>query len=215
MGRRASSPEPPRPEPSPLIRALCSPGFRQFFAAHTISQWGNTFNAVAIVILVYRITGSGLKVSGAVAFEIAPVLLLGFVAGAAVDRLSRRRVLVTADLVRAGIAALLAVFHSQLWTVYAAAFGLSAFSVFFHPAAASVLPALVGEVGVVGANSAVWSAAVISQMRWPPPPVPWWPRRRPARRSPSTQCPSSPPPRCSAGFACRPARPLPRPGSPR
>ncbi|HLQ53543.1 MAG TPA: MFS transporter [Streptosporangiaceae bacterium] len=168
MGRRASSPEPPRPEPSPLIRALCSPGFRQFFAAHTISQWGNTFNAVAIVILVYRITGSGLKVSGAVAFEIAPVLLLGFVAGAAVDRLSRRRVLVTADLVRAGIAALLAVFHSQLWTVYAAAFGLSAFSVFFHPAAASVLPALVGEVGVVGANSAVWSAAVISQIALAP-----------------------------------------------
>jgi len=168
MGRRASSPEPPRPEPSPLIRALCSPGFRQFFAARTISQWGDTFNAVAIVILVYRITGSGLKVGGAVAFEIAPVLLLGFVAGAAVDRLSRRRVLVTADLVRAGIAALLAVFHSQLWTVYAAAFGLSAFSVFFHPAAASVLPALVGEVGVVGANSAVWSAAVISQIALAP-----------------------------------------------
>lgn len=28
MGRRASSPEPPRPEPPPLVRALRSPGFR-------------------------------------------------------------------------------------------------------------------------------------------------------------------------------------------
>ena len=167
MGRGPSSPQPQR-EPAPLIRALRSPGFRRFLAARTISQWGDTFNAVALVILVYRITGSGLRVGGAVACEIAPVLLLGFVAGAAADRLSRRRVLVAADLGRAGIAALLAVFHSQLWTVYAAAFGLSAFSVFFNPAAASVLPALVGEADVVGANSAVWSAAVISQIALAP-----------------------------------------------
>jgi MFS family permease len=162
MGRTASR------EPSPLIRALRSPGFRRFFAARTISQWGDTFNAVAIVVLVYQITGSGLKVGGAVAFEIAPVLLLGFAAGAVVDRLSRRPVMVTADLGRAGIAALLTVFHSQLWAVYAAAFGLSAFSVFFSPAAASVLPALVGDADVVGANAAVWSAAVLSQIALAP-----------------------------------------------
>lgn len=155
-------------KPSPLIAALRSGRFRRFFAARTVSQWGDTFNTVAIVILVYRLTGSGLRVGGAVAFEIAPVLVLGFVAGAVVDRLSRRRVMVTADLGRAGIAALLAVFHSQLWIVYAAAFGLSAFSVFFNPAAASVLPGLVGGDDLVGANSAVWSAAVVSQIALAP-----------------------------------------------
>ena len=44
---------------SPLYRALRSPGFRRFLAARTISQWGDTFNAVAIVILVYQLTSSG------------------------------------------------------------------------------------------------------------------------------------------------------------
>ncbi len=173
MGRGASPAERPRPEPSPLIRALRWPGFRRFFAARTISQWGDTFNAVAIVILVYRITGSGLTVGGAVALEIAPVLLLGFVAGAVVDRLSRRRVLVTADLGRADIAALLAVFHSQLWTVYAAAFGRSAFSVFFPPSRGQC-PAGSGRRGRRRRRQLGGVARPRSspRSRWPRPPAP-------------------------------------------
>ncbi len=156
-----------------LVRALGSGPFRRFFAARTISQWGDTFNSVAIVVLVYRLTGSGLKVAATVVLEILPVLLLGFLAGAAVDRLPRRRVMVGADLGRAAIAALLAVFSGNLGAVYVAAFGLSAFSVFFNPAAASVVPALVGDDDVVGANSAVWSAAVVSQIALAPAPGVW------------------------------------------
>lgn len=153
---------------SPWVRALGSGPFRRFFAARTISQWGDTFNSVAIVVLVYRLTGSGLKVAATVVLEILPVLLLGVLAGAAVDRLPRRRVMVGADLGRAAIAALLAVFSGNLGAVYVAAFGLSAFSVFFNPAAASVVPALVGDDDVIGANSAVWSAAVVSQIALAP-----------------------------------------------
>lgn len=102
------------------------------------------------------------------AFEIVPVVLLGFVAGSIVDRYSRRRVMVIADLARATVAVMLVVAHDQLAVVYLAAFLFSAFSVFFNPAAASVLPALVAEDEIVGANSAVWSAAVISQIALAP-----------------------------------------------
>ncbi|CAN5488435.1 MFS transporter [soil metagenome] len=153
---------------SGLRRALARPGFRRLFVAQTISRWGDTFNSVALVILVYQLTGSGLKVAGAVAFEIAPVVLLGFVAGAVVDRHPRRQVMVVADLGRAGVALALVVFHDQLGVVYLAAFLLSTFSVFFNPAAASVLPALVPEDEIVGANSAIWSAAVLSQIALAP-----------------------------------------------
>ncbi|WP_349257799.1 MFS transporter [Iamia sp.] len=155
-------------QPSGLRRALARPGFRPLLAAQTISRWGDTFNSVALVILVYRLTGSGMKVAGTVAFEIAPVMLLGFVAGAVVDRYSRRRVMVAADLGRAAVAILLVASHDQLAVVYLAAFALSAFSVFFNPAAASVLPTLVPDDEVVGANSAIWSAAVISQIALAP-----------------------------------------------
>jgi MFS family permease len=141
-----------------------SPQFRRLFAAQTTSRWGDTFNAVAVVILVFRLTGSGLRVAGTVAFEIAPVLLLGFLAGAYVDRHSRRRVMIGADLGRATIALALALFGHSLPVVYAAAFGLSAGTVFFNPAAASLLPSVIDRDDVVAANSALWSAAVISQI---------------------------------------------------
>lgn len=149
---------------SALTQALRKPRFRRLFFAQTISRWGDTFNYVALVILVFRLTGSGLKVAGIVAFEIVPVLLLGFVAGVVVDRFPRRAVMVISDLGRAAIAFGLAVNHDHLAMVYAAAFGLASFSVFFNPAAASVVPSLVDDEDVVGANSALWSAAVISQI---------------------------------------------------
>lgn len=139
-------------------------GFRRLFLAQTVSRWGDTFNAVALVIVVFQLTNSGVKVSGVVVMEIAPVLLLGFFAGTVVDRLPRRQVMVAADLGRAAIAALLAVTPDHLWALYAAAFGLSALTVFFNPAASSVLPSLVDDDELVAANSALWSAAVLSQI---------------------------------------------------
>ncbi len=151
-----------------MRRVLARRDFRRLFAAQTISRWGDTFNAVALVILVYQLTGSGVKVAGTVAFEIAPVVLLGFVAGAVVDRYPRRRVMIAADIGRAMVALGLVAFHDRLAFVYAAAFMLSAFSVFFNPAASSVLPDLVSTDEIVAANSAIWSAAVMSQIALAP-----------------------------------------------
>lgn len=154
--------------PSPLRAALGRPGFRRVFVAQTVSRWGDTFNAVAVVLLLYRLTGSGLKVGLGVAFEVIPVLALGVVAGAVVDRVGRREAMIAADLGRAAIAVGLIFGQDQLWAVYAAAFGLSSLSVFFNPAAASLVPALVPERELVGANSALWSSAVISQIALAP-----------------------------------------------
>jgi len=155
--------EPPA-RPSALRRSLRHPGFRRLFLAQTVSRWGDTFNAVALVIVVFRLTGSGVKVSGAVVMEIVPVLAFGIVAGTVVDRLPRRSVMIAADLGRAVIAALLALAPNHLWALYGAAFGLSSLSVFFNPAAASIVPGLVDDDELVGANSALWSAAVLSQI---------------------------------------------------
>ncbi|HXH59400.1 MFS transporter [Iamia sp.] len=154
--------------PSALRRALAQPAFRRLWAAQTISRWGDTFNSVALVILVFQLTGSGLQVAVTVAFEVAPVILFGFIAGAVVDRYDRRRVMIVADVGRAVLALGLALFHDHLGVVYAAAFGLSMLSVLFNPAAASVLPTVVDDDDIVGANSAIWSAAVIFQIALAP-----------------------------------------------
>ena len=151
-----------------MRRVLRRPAFRRVFAAQTVSRWGDTFNSVALVILVYELTGSGLKVAGTVIFEIVPVVALGFVAGRVVDRYPRRHVMLIADLARAGVAMLLVFDHQHLPVIYLAAFLLSALSVFFNPAAASMLPSLVPADEIVSANSAIWSAAVISQIALAP-----------------------------------------------
>jgi predicted MFS family arabinose efflux permease len=151
-----------------LGTVLAKPAYRHLFAAQTISRWGDTFNTVALVVLVFRLTGSGLGVTGAVIAEIAPVLLLAPLAGAVIDRLPRVRVLIAADLWRMALACLLPLVDQHLAAVYAVAFGLAAGGVFFNPAASSLLPSVVEEDELVAANSGLWSAAVISQIALAP-----------------------------------------------
>ncbi|MDQ6839430.1 MAG: MFS transporter [Actinomycetota bacterium] len=160
------TPSSEKPEP-PRRAVLRSAPFRRLFAARTASRWGDTFNTIAIVILVYRISGSGVSVAATVIFEIVPVLAFGFVAGAVVDRMPRIAIMVSADLARAAIAGTLAVFGHHLGVVYAAAFAMSAFTVFFNPAATSVLPAIAGA-DLLDANSMIWSTAVVSQIALAP-----------------------------------------------
>src|SRR5712692_1261159 len=142
------------------MSVLASSGYRRLWAARTVSQWGDIAQFTALALLVFHLTPSGLGVSGVVIAEIVPVLLLAPL----VDRLPRVAVMVGADLARVVLAAVLAVWHGEVLVVYAIAFGLSAGAVFFNPAAGSLLPALVKDDELVAANSAIWSAAVLSQV---------------------------------------------------
>ncbi|MEJ7741285.1 MAG: MFS transporter [Nocardioidaceae bacterium] len=152
-------------DPRPGLReVLAQPGYRRLWVARTISQWGDTFNFVALALLIYDLTGSGVGVSGVVVAEILPVLLLAPVAGPLGDRWPRVRVMIGSDLCRVGLALVLAVWHEAPVAVYAVAFAMSVGSVFFNPAASSVLPALVREDELVAANSGIWTAAVVSQI---------------------------------------------------
>jgi MFS family permease len=147
-----------------LRAVLARPGYRRLWGARTVSQCGDVAQFTTLALLVLHLTGSGLGVSGAVLAEIAPVLLLAPLAGPLVDRLPRIAVMIAADLIRLLLATVLALWHGDLAAVYAVAFGLSAGSVFFNPAAGSLLPTLVGDEQLVAANSGIWSAAVLAQI---------------------------------------------------
>jgi len=151
-----------------LREVFSRPGYRRLWVARTASQWGDVFAGIALALLVLDVTGSGLGVGAVVAAEILPVLLLAPVAGTVVDRLPRVRVMVSADLFRAVLAATLIFLHGHVAAVYVIAFGLSLGAVFFNPAASSALPALVQERELVAANSGIWTAAVLSQIALAP-----------------------------------------------
>lgn len=143
---------------------FADPGYRRLFLAQTTSRSGDAFRTVALAIVVFRLTGSGLGTAGVVVAEILPVLLLAPVAGELVDRLPRRTVMIVADVWRAALMGLLPLVDSNVYAVYAVAFGLSVGSVFFNPAAGSLIPALVSERQLVAANSGIWTAAVLAQI---------------------------------------------------
>lgn len=152
----------PRRPLGALVRT--NPQFARLFVAHAVSRAGDAFNTVALVVLVFDLTGTGAGVAGTVAFEVLPVLLFGPVAGVVVDRSPRRSVMIAADVVRAGLVAALAVFDSSLALAYVVAFGLSCGTVAFNPAASSLLPDVVDDDDLVDANAALWTVAVLAQI---------------------------------------------------
>jgi hypothetical protein len=110
-------------EATPLDRVLRSPAFRRFFGARAVSQRGRLVQRRRYRHPCLTDHRLGMKVGGAVACEIAPVLLLRFVsarppAGCSADGS-------WSPPICAGLHCRLPRgFHSQLWTVYVAAFGL-------------------------------------------------------------------------------------------
>src|SRR5438093_10451429 len=68
------------------------------------SSFGDTLHYIALVVLVFQLTGQGIAVAGLVAAEILPVLVLGPIAGVVIGRFSRKSLLIGADLFRAGLA---------------------------------------------------------------------------------------------------------------
>ena len=138
--------------------------FRRVFLAHAASRAGDAFNTVALVVLVFRLTGSGLGVATTVVFEVLPVVVLGPFAGVVADRYPRRSVMVAADVLRAVLVGLLALAHGEVALAYAVAFGVSVGTILFNPAASSLVPDIVEKDETVTANSALWTVAVVAQI---------------------------------------------------
>src|SRR5215217_4301727 len=77
------------------------PDFRRYWIARVLSVTGSLVTAVALPVLVYRLTGSPFLTALVSALEAAPYLVFGLFAGALSDRWNRKRVMVSADLINA------------------------------------------------------------------------------------------------------------------
>ena len=104
-----------------------------------VSNLGDTLNYVALVVLVFQLSGSGLAVSTMVIFEIVPVLLIAPFAGVVIDRFPRKIILIGSDVTRA-ILMLGLIVATETWQVYLIAALLPTATVFFTPTVQAVLP---------------------------------------------------------------------------
>lgn len=146
----------------PLFR---NPRFLKLWIGQSFSFFGDAVSTVALIILVAQITGSAANVGGTLVARFLPTLL-GPVVGVLADRLERRIILVTCDLVRAAIMVAL-VFTRDMTLIYALVFCSGLARTFFNPTVRAAFPGVVGGGDLTRANSIISGTFSISIMAGP------------------------------------------------
>ena len=137
--------------------------FRLLFIGQTVSQLGDWFNSVAVFALLLDLTGSATAVAWMMIVQFLPVAIVGPVAGVVVDRLDRRRLMITADIVR-GVLVLGLLFvrrAEDVWIAYVVMSLAVSATAFFEPARTATIPNVTSREELMPANalsSATWSA---------------------------------------------------------
>ncbi|MBI2236991.1 MAG: MFS transporter, partial [Actinobacteria bacterium] len=143
---------------------LTHPSFSRLLAAMTVSSLGDWVGFVAVTALVTRVGRSTEAASFAVAAvmiaRMLPAVLFGPFAGAIVDRMDRKRIMVTADLARgamyASIPFLALPVFGRIWSIlllFAMSFAIECLSLLWTPARDASLPNLVPRRQLANANS--------------------------------------------------------------
>jgi MFS family permease len=126
-------------------------------AGRFISSLGDGLAMVAFPLLAASLTRNPVLIAGVVFATTFPWLIFGLAAGALVDRISRRKVLIGVEVARTAVLLLLAVaivsHEIHLAQVYAAAFLITAFETLFDSATMAVIPQVAGDTDLVRANS--------------------------------------------------------------
>jgi MFS family permease len=132
---------------------------RNFFClwlAQIISNFGDRLTQMALVALVYQCApGSTVALAKLISFTIIPVFLIGPIAGAWVDRLNKRNVMVISDLLRGVLIFTIPFFimSKQIIPIYLAIFLAFSLSRFFIPSKMAIIPDLVSKDKLLVANT--------------------------------------------------------------
>jgi MFS family permease len=134
-----------------------SSSFRLLFGSTLVSGLGTWLAVIALSVDVWDRTHSGVWISALLIADFLPAVAIGLLLGPLVDRLSRKRLLVGADLVRIAAFVLL-VLAVRPWQIVALAFFAGLATGFARPAAYAGLPNLVEEELLPRANSLLRTA---------------------------------------------------------
>ncbi|WP_203336388.1 MFS transporter [Nocardioides limicola] len=146
--------------------------FRHLWAGETIAQFGVQIGQIAIpVIAVHLLMASEFQIGLLNTFATAAFLLIGLPAGAWVDRWLKRRVMIAADLVRAGaLTAIPLLWYTdalQIWHLYAVAAVLGVATTFFDVSYQSYVPILVRPDQISSANSRLEASFQVARIAGP------------------------------------------------
>ncbi len=145
-----------------------NPQFRKLWLSQLISQAGDWLSRIAVLTLIGQLAGAeeALAVGGLFSVELAirllPTAAFGPLAGPVADRLPRRLVMVSSDVLRAVVVlGLLAVEQKEdLWLLYALLLAQMSLAIFFNSARSGAVPSTVPPDELHEANTlsaATWS----------------------------------------------------------
>ena len=135
--------------------------FRRLWIGQVISELGNWFNFIAALGLVRVISHAAPEVTTIVLLSrLIPFTLFAPLAGAFVDRFSRRTVMIVTDLLRVVVALgfLLVRRPEDLWIAYLCTALLSFFGTFFEAAKNAAVPNITGERDLLAGNALMFSS---------------------------------------------------------
>lgn len=163
----------------PQVRTAASPrslihhrDFRYLWGGDALGQLGAQLTGFVLPIFaVSHLHATEWQMGALNAAETAAFLLLSLPAGAWVDRMRKRRVLVAADLARAVILSVVVAAaltgHASMGLLIGAAVVISTFSLFFDVAHQSYVPGLVGLDHVVEGNSKLQATQSVAMIAGP------------------------------------------------
>jgi MFS family permease len=129
-------------------------GYRDLVIGQAVSSFGDWMGTVALMALVLDLTGSATAVGVILVLRLLPAGFAGPIAAGVAERWDRRRIMLTCDLVRAGLVALVPLVRAAWW-VYLWAFLLEVANLVFLPARDASIPDLVDEDELPTANGII------------------------------------------------------------
>lgn len=130
------------------------PGYRDLLVGQAVSGLGDWMGTVAFMALTLQITGSPAAVGGILALRLLPAAIGGPLAARAAVRWDRRRTMMTMDLTRAAMIAVVP-FVRALWWIYLWAFLVEVASLVFLPARDASIPDVVDGEDLPLANGLI------------------------------------------------------------
>lgn len=128
--------------------------FAALWSSDLIATIGDRVHRVALAALIWHLTGSLMDAGLAFIASSLPELVLGPLAGVAVDRWNRRRIMIVSDLARVVPVLLIPILAPvSLWSVYVLLFLINTASILHRPAKVASIPSVVPASQLTAANS--------------------------------------------------------------
>ena len=144
---------PSGPPPS-MFAVFRNRDFRYLWTAQLVSTIGSSLTDLAAGILIFQKTGSALAVGLMLMATAIPSLVVGLVAGVFVDKYSRKKIMISSDLIRAALVfSIPFLIQINIVLLYVVVILASSVKQFFDPAEQSVLPDVATEEELAAANA--------------------------------------------------------------